>query len=225
MTFSAILAQLASGAGYTVLVTVACCATALAVGLFSAGLRRVFPFPAVIRVLDLFAFVFRSIPVLVLLFLVYFGLPGAGIRVSPLGAMMLSLGLIAGAYLAEVFRGALDAVDAAEIMAAQSMGMSRWQVFLHIELPQMMRFSVPGMVNEFTNVLKYSPFGYTVGIPEMTKQALALSSATLRGVEIYLAAGILYFLVYRILLVGVRVLEKRTHIPGMGPAHLQEQRV
>ncbi len=225
MTFSAILAQLASGAGYTVLVTVACCATALAVGLFSAGLRRVFPFPAVIRVLDLFAFVFRSIPVLVLLFLVYFGLPGAGIRVSPLGAMMLSLGLIAGAYLAEVFRGALDAVDAAEIMAAQSMGMSRWQVFRHIELPQMMRFSVPGMVNEFTNVLKYSPFGYTVGIPEMTKQALALSSATLRGVEIYLAAGILYFLVYRILLVGVRVLEKRTHIPGMGPAHLQEQRV
>lgn len=225
MTFSAILAQLASGAGYTVLVTVACCATALAVGLLSAGLRRVFPFPAVIRVLDLFAFVFRSIPVLVLLFLVYFGLPGAGIRVSPLGAMMLSLGLIAGAYLAEVFRGALDAVDAAEIMAAQSMGMSRWQVFRHIELPQMMRFSVPGMVNEFTNVLKYSPFGYTVGIPEMTKQALALSSATLRGVEIYLAAGILYFLVYRILLVGVRVLEKRTHIPGMGPAHLQEQRV
>ena len=86
------------------------------------------------------------------------------------------------------FRGALDAVDAAEIMAAQSMGMSRWQVFRHIELPQMMRFSVPGMVNEFTNVLKYSPFGYTVGIPEMTKQALALSSATLRGVEIYLAS-------------------------------------
>ena len=225
MTISEILAQLASGAGYTVLVTVACCATALVVGLFSAGMRRVFPFPAVTRILDLFAFVFRSIPVLVLLFLVYFGLPGAGIRVSPLAAMMLSLGVIAGAYLAEVFRGALDAVDASEIMAAQSMGMSRWQVFRHIELPQMMRFSVPGMVNEFTNVLKYSPFGYTVGIPEMTKQALALSASTLRGVEVYLAAGILYFLVYRILLVGVRVLEKRTRVPGMGPAHLQGQPV
>jgi len=159
------------------------------------------------------------------LFLVYFGLPGAGIRVSPLGAMMLSLGVISGAYLAEVFRGALDAVDAAEIMAAQSMGMSRWQVFLHIELPQMIRFSVPGTVNEFTNVLKYSPFGYTVGIPEMTKQALVLSSATLRGVEIYLAAGILYFLVYRLLLIGVRVLEKRHSVPGIGPAHLQDQPV
>lgn len=224
MTFSKILAQLASGAGYTVLITVACSATALAIGLLSAAMRRVFPFPAVIRVFDLFAFVFRSIPVLVLLFLVYFGLPGAGFRISPLGAMMLSLGLISGAYLAEVFRGALDAVDAAEIMAAQAMGMSRWQVFRHIELPQIMRFSVPGMVNEFTNILKYSPFGYTVGIPEMTKQAMALSSATLRGVEIYLAAGILYFLVYRVLLVGVRALEKHTHIPGMGSGHLQEQK-
>ena len=59
----------------------------------------------------------------------------------------------------------------------------------------------------------------------MTKQALVLSSATLRGVEIYLAAGILYFLVYRLLLVGVRVLEKHWRVPGMGPAHLQDQPV
>ncbi len=225
MRFSETLLQLSSGVGYTALVTVTCCATALAVGLFTAAIRRVFPLPGIVRVIDLFTFVFRSVPVLVLLFLVYFGLPEAGIRISPLVAMMCSLGIIAGAYLCEVFRGALDAVDATEIMAAQAMGLSRRQVFVHIELPQMLRFSVPGMVNEFTNVLKYSPFAYTVGIPEITKQALALSAATLHGVEIYLATGILYFLVYRLLLVGVRQLEHRFQVPGIGAAHLQEQSI
>jgi polar amino acid transport system permease protein len=220
VTFPQILAQLAGGVSYTILVTVACCATAMVVGLAVAAARRVFPCRALSHSLDVFVYVFRSVPVLVLLFLVYFGLPGTGLRVSPLVAMMLSLGVIAGAYLAEVFRGALDGIDASEIMAAQAMGMSRWRIFLSIELPQMLRFSVPGMVNEFTNVLKYSPFAYTVGIPEITKRALALSSSTLRGVEIYLAAGILYFLVYRFLLIGVRVLEKRYRVPGIGPMPL-----
>ena len=76
------------------------------------------------------------------------------------------------------------------------MGMTKLQVLWYIDLPQMLRFSVPGMVNEFTSVLKYSPFAYTVGIPEITKQAIALTSTTLRGVEVYLAVGILYLLVY-----------------------------
>ena len=133
----------------------------------------------------------------------------------PLVAMALSLGLIAGAYLAEVFRGALESIDQSEILAAQAMGMTRVQVFVSIEMPQMLRFAIPGMVNEFTSVLKYSPFAYTVGIPEMTKQAMSLTATTLTGVEVYLCVGILYFAVYRILLIGVRLLERRYAIPGV----------
>ena len=147
--------------------------------------------------------------------MVYFGLPSLGIKVGPLLAMVLSLGLIASAYLAEVFRGALDSVEASEILAAEAMGMSRWQVFTQIELPQMFRFAVPGMVNEFTSILKYSPFAYTVGIPEITKQAMTLTATTLRGIEIYLAVGVLYFAIYRILLFAVQWLERRYQIPGM----------
>ena len=111
---------------------------------------------------------------LVLLFLVFFGLPGIGIDVPPLLAMMLSLGLISGAYLSEVFRGALAAVNPNEVLAAQAMGFTRFETLRLIKIPQMMRFSVPGMVNELTTVLKYSPFAYTVGLPEITKQAMAL---------------------------------------------------
>jgi polar amino acid transport system permease protein len=150
-------------------------------------------------------------------FLVYFGLPGFGVRVSPMVAMMLSLGLIAGAYLAEVFRGALGSVDANETLAARAMGLTKIQIFLHIEFPQMMRFAFPGIVNEFTSVLKYSPFAYTVGIPEITKQAMSLSATTLRGVEIYLAVGFLYFAIYRVVLVGFDAVERRFRVPGIGP--------
>jgi polar amino acid transport system permease protein len=152
--------------------------------------------------------------VLVLLFIVYFGLPGIGIKPPPLMAMALSLGLIAGAYLTEVFRGAFNSIDPAEIIAAQAMGMSRFQVLRYIEIPQMLRFAVPGMVNEFTSVLKYSPFAYTVGIPEITREAMTLTANTLKGIEVYLAVGVLYFSIYRILLVGIQLIQKYYEIPS-----------
>ncbi|QWD85936.1 amino acid ABC transporter permease [Polynucleobacter asymbioticus] len=217
MTFLDILAQLAQGVSYTVVVTLVCSITGLIVGLTVASLRRL-DIPWLTPLIDCYTYVFRGVPVLVLLFMVYFGLPGIGFKVPPLMAMALSLGLVASAYLAEVFRGAYNSVDPAEIIAAKAMGMTRIQVLRFIELPQMLRFSIPGMVNEFTSVLKYSPFAYTVGIPEITKQAMTLTSTTLRGIEVYLAVGILYFVIYRICLAGVQLLSKRFQIPGMSPA-------
>ena len=217
MTFLDILAQLAQGISYTVVVTLVCSITGLIVGLTVASLRRL-DIPWLTPLIDCYTYVFRGVPVLVLLFMVYFGLPGIGFKVPPLMAMALSLGLVASAYLAEVFRGAYNSVDPAEVIAAQAMGMTRIQVLRFIELPQMLRFSIPGMVNEFTSVLKYSPFAYTVGIPEITKQAMTLTSTTLRGIEVYLAVGILYFVIYRICLAVVQILSKRFQIPGMNPA-------
>ena len=213
MNFWQILAQLAAGAGYTILVTVACIATGLVTGLGVALLARR-RLRALDHLLATYTYVFRGVPVLVLLFLVYCGLPGLGLNVPPLVAMMLSLGLIAGAYLAEVFRGAFASVDPDEIMAAEAMGMSRRQILLAIELPQMLRFAVPGMLNEFTTVLKYSPFAYTVGLPEIMKQAMALAATTLRGLEIYLASGLLYFGIYKLMLFLVRLIERRFSVPG-----------
>ena len=217
MTFLDILSQLAQGIFYTVLVTLICSLTGLVMGLTLSCLRRLNT-AWLTYLIDAYTYVFRGVPVLVLLFIVYFGLPGIGFKVPPLMAMALSLGLVASAYLAEVFRGAFNSVDPAEVIAAQAMGMTRIQVLRFIEIPQMLRFSVPGMVNEFTSVLKYSPFAYTVGIPEITKQAMALTATTLRGIEVYLAVGILYFVIYRICLVGVQLLSKRYQIPGMSPA-------
>lgn len=217
MNFYDILAQLAQGISYTVIVTLVCSATGLVIGLTLASLRRL-DIPGLTPVIDTYTYIFRGVPVLVLLFMVYFGLPSVGIKVPPLMAMALSLGLVTSAYLAEVFRGAFNSVNSVEILAGQAMGMTKLQVLWYIDLPQMLRFSVPGMINEFTSVLKYSPFAYTVGIPEITKQAIALTSTTLRGVEVYFAVGLLYFAIYRILLVGIQLINRHYQIPGLGKA-------
>jgi polar amino acid transport system permease protein len=217
VNFYDILAQLAQGISYTVLVTLVCSATGLVIGLSLACLRRL-SIPGVTPIIDTYTYIFRGVPVLVLLFMVYFGLPSVGIKVPPLMAMAMSLGLVTSAYLAEVFRGAFNSVNSVEILAGEAMGMSKLQVLWYVDLPQMLRFSVPGMINEFTSVLKYSPFAYTVGIPEITKQAIALTSTTLRGVEVYFAVGILYFAIYRILLVGIQLINRHYQIPGLGKA-------
>jgi polar amino acid transport system permease protein len=213
LSFFDILRILLQGAGYTLLITFSCAATALVVGL-GIAMARELGGRWVSVVLSAVVYVLRGVPMLVLLFIVFFGLPGIGLDVPPLVAMMLSLGLISGAYLSEVFRGALAAVSPNEVLAARSMGFSRFQTLRLIKIPQMLRFSVPGMVNELTTVLKYSPFAYTVGLPEITKQGMALVAMTLRGIEIYAAIGLIYFAIYRLLLSAVRAIEKHYAIPG-----------
>lgn len=216
MSWLDIVAHLSGGILYTLEVTLACAAAAFAIGLLAACLRHLAPAP-IAGLVAAYTYVFRGVPVLVLLFIVFFALPPLGVTVPPLLAMVLSLGLVGSAYLAEVFRGALKSVDANEVMAAEAAGLTRREALLSIELPQMLRFAVPGMVNEFTTILKYSPFAYMVGIPEITKQAMSLASTTLRGLEIYLAVGLLYFAIYRVLLAAIHWVEARYRVPGLAP--------
>ena len=104
MSLLDILLALGNGVVYTVLVTLVCSLTGLVLGLLLASLHRL-SIRCISLLIDIYAYFFRGVPVLVLLFMVYFGLPGIGIKPPPLMAMALSLGLVAGAYLTEVFRG------------------------------------------------------------------------------------------------------------------------
>jgi His/Glu/Gln/Arg/opine family amino acid ABC transporter permease subunit len=151
VNFVQILLTLLRGAGYTLLITLACGTTAFVAGLATAVARELGP-RWLAAVLSALVYVFRGVPMLVLLFVVFFGLPGIGLDVPPLLAMMLSLGLISGAYLSEVFRGALAAVNPNEVLAAEAMGFTRFETLRLIKIPQMMRFSVPGMVNELGEI-------------------------------------------------------------------------
>ena len=126
MTFVDILLTLLRGAGTTLLITIACGATALVVGL-GIAIARELGGAWLSGILSAVVYVLRGIPMLVLLFVVFFGLPGIGMDVPPLVAMMLSLGLISGAYLSEAFRRALAAVNPNEVLAAQAMGFTKFE--------------------------------------------------------------------------------------------------
>ncbi len=206
----AIFYFLLEGIGNTLLVTFTCFLSAFLTGLTVAVLRRLSPLPLQ-KILDVLVFILRGIPILIAVFLVYFGLPSIGIYVSPLVAMNLSVGLISGSYLAEVFRGALKLVEPFEITVAKVAGMRQLQVIINIELPQMLRFSVPGIINEFSSVLKATPFAY-VGIAEITKQAMSLTAITLNGLQIYTLAGVLYFIIYKVFTLLAGVFEKKYRI-------------
>ncbi|MEI7375260.1 amino acid ABC transporter permease [Dickeya chrysanthemi] len=197
---------LLEGIANTLMVTLTCFTSALVIGLTVAVLRRLV-FPFIKKTLDFLVFIFRGIPVLIAVFLVYFGLPATGLSISPLLAMNISIGLISGGYLAEVFRGALQLVEPSEITAAKAAGLSKLQIIRYIEVPQMFRFSVPGILNEFSSALKSSPFAYTVGISEITKQAMSLTATTMNGLVIYTLAGILYFLIYKLSILAAKQLE------------------
>ena len=187
--------NLLQGAGQTLLVTFTCFITGMTTGLATACLQRlglVWLSAPIYTVL----YIYRGTPVYVLVFLVYFGLPSVGLQTTPLLAMNLSLGLVTGAYLAEVFRAALQTIEPGEIAAAQAMGMSKLNIFTHIEIPQMLRFSLPGIANEFTSTLKSSPFAYVIGINEITRQATAMSATSNLSLQIYATMAVLYFLIY-----------------------------
>ena len=191
--------SLLRGLQNTLLITVSCFVTAFISGLVIAALRRWLVAGVLRRLLDLWVFVLRSVPVLVLLFLIYFGMPAYGFKPTPLLAMNLSLGLISGAYMAEVFRASIALVEKSEIEAATAQGFTRAQTILLIEFPQMLRFSTPGMLNELTSILKNAPFAYTVGITEILGESRALTASTMLGISIYIVAGLIYFFIYKAL--------------------------
>jgi len=203
-----IIGLLLHGVVYTFVITLSCFITAFISGLGVAALRRLTG-RAVGRVLDFLVFIIRAVPVLVLLFLIYFGLPSFGLSTPPLVAMNLSLGVIGGAYISEVFRGALESVEESEITAARAAGFSHFQIIRYIEFPQMLRFSIPGVMNELTAILKNTPFAYTVGITEILGQAKALTASTMLGMNIYLIAGILYFCIYLFFLSMMKITKNK----------------
>jgi len=105
---------------------------------------------------------FRGTPVLVQLFLVYYGLPGVGITLDRMTSAFLALGLNSGAYQAEYLRGALLAVGEGQMMAGRAVGMSRWRTIRYIILPQALRLAIPAWANEPISLLKSTAVAFLI---------------------------------------------------------------
>lgn len=168
-----------------------------------------------------YIFFFRGTPLLVQLFLVYYGLAQfEAVRQSalwpvlrdPYWCAVLTLTLHTAAYIAEILRGAIQAIPPGEIEAARALGMSRGQALLRIILPRATRIGLPAYSNEVILMLKASALASTITLLELTGMSRTIIARTYQPVEIFLMAGLFYLLSAYVLVRLFRLLEKRLRV-------------
>ncbi|MGV8841876.1 MAG: ABC transporter permease [Pseudomonas sp.] len=164
-----------------------------------------------------YIFFFRGTPLLVQLFLVYYGVAQfEAVREGPLWPFLreaywcaiLTMTLHTAAYIAEILRGAIQAVPPGEVEAARALGMSRWQAMFYIILPRAARIGLPAYSNEVILMLKASALASTITLLELTGMARTIIARTYLPVEIFFAAGMFYLLIAFILVKGFKLLER-----------------
>lgn len=188
-------------------------------GLLSA-LGRVYGAPWVQRIAIAYIELFRGTPLLVQLFLVYYGLPGVGITLDRLTSAFLALGLNSGAYQAEYLRGSILAIGEGQMMAGRAIGMSRWKTIRYIILPQAMRLAIPSWSNEPISLLKTTAIVFLIAVPDLMTKAKAIAAQTFNPIGAYLAVAVVYLVMVFILDEGLKYLERRTRVPGLGGAEM-----
>jgi len=167
------------------------------------------------RAIGLYVWFFRGVPLLVLLFLFYFGLCSLlQINLSAFTVSVIVLGLISSAYQSQIFRGAIMSLPQGQFKAARALGMSDGKAIVLIILPQALRLSIPGWSNEYSIVLKDSAVAYALGVMEMMARAHFVASRTYEHLPMYFAAGFLFMILTYLGTKGLRVLEEKVRIPG-----------
>lgn len=164
------------------------------------------------RLVALYVWFFRGVPILVLLFLAFYGLMGPVI--PPFLASCIVMGCISTAYQSQIFRGAIESLPQGQLKAARALGMTDARAIVHVILPQAMRLSIPGWANEFSILLKDSAVCYVLGTDEIMSRATAVAQHTHEHLALFALAGLIYFLLTFVVLKLLRALENRVHIPG-----------
>ncbi|MDD3732962.1 MAG: amino acid ABC transporter permease [candidate division Zixibacteria bacterium] len=159
--------------------------------------------------------VLRGVPLLVLIFFFYFGL-GKIINLDRLVAGVLAVGVCYGAYMAEIFRSGIEAIDYGQHEAAMSLGMTRWQTLRHIILPQSFRIVVPPAANEFIACLKDSSLVSIIGLRELTRAGREYANQYFLDFQTWLVVGLIYLILTLSLTRLVKVLEKKFAVHGYG---------
>jgi polar amino acid transport system permease protein len=158
---------------------------------------------------------FRGVPILVLLFLFYFGLFSLlGMNLNALAAATIVLGMTSGAYQSQIFRGSILSLSTGQLKAARALGMSDGLAIRCVILPQALRLSIPGWSNEYSIILKDSALAFVLGASEIMARTHFVASRTYKHLPLYLTAAVLYFLLTWAGVVALRLLEKRVRIKG-----------
>jgi len=204
--------QFLLGAGVTLFVSLLGAIFGLAVGLLLFFMREARWKPVRLLARLYISFV-RGTPLLVQIFLVYYALPGlTGIDLRPFTAGVLALSLNSGAFAAEIIRGGLTRVSHGQYEAADALGLPRFVTWFKVILPQVVRFILPPLVNEFTLLVKASTLLSVITVVDLTRTAQNIMNTTYRPVEAFIIAAALYFVMLFVLSTLARQLEKRNRV-------------
>ena len=202
------LPYLLQGAGLTVLISAVAMVLATALGLGLAALSQT-PGRLGPRLVGGYVEVFRNTPLLIQIFIVYFGLPQLGIKLSPFLSGLSALVFYAAAYNTEIFRAGLEAVPRGQMEAARSLGLSGPATLWWITAPQALRISFPALGNNLVSLVKNSSLVSTIGMVELMFVANDISFNNFRTFEIYGAAAVLYVVIVLALTRLLRTAERR----------------
>lgn len=203
------LPLLIAGAGITIQITAISVGLGLVIGMF-VGIARISNVKLLRWLAAIYIDFLRGTPLLVQIFLIYFALPVIlGQRVDPFLAAITACGINSGAYIAEIFRAGIQAIDEGQMEAGRSLGMTWVQTMRYIIVPQAFKNIVPPLGNEFIALLKDSSLVSVIGFEELTRRGQLIIARTYGSLEIWISVAIIYLVMTLTISRLVAYLEKR----------------
>ncbi|OWR29922.1 cysteine ABC transporter permease [Saccharibacillus sp. O23] len=173
------------------------------------ALVRLWKIPVLSQIAGIYVWIIRGTPLLVQLFIIFYGLPNIGIEFDPFSAAIIAFSLNMGAYNSEVVRGAIQSISNGQWEAAYSLGMTRGQALWRIILPQAARVSVPPLSNSFISLVKDTSLAFTITVIDMFQVAKQIVSTTYESLLVYSEVAVLYLVICTVLNALQSVMEKR----------------
>lgn len=156
-------------------------------------------FAPIRAVASFYVWFIRGTPTLVQVFIVYFGMPQIGIKLSPIVAGIIALGVSSGAYVAETIRAGLSAIPKGQFESSLALGMTRQGMMIRIILPQVLRIILPSLTNEAISAVKNTSLLSTITVVELTLFAQLMIATTFRPFDFYIAAALIYLVITSVL--------------------------
>jgi glutamate/aspartate transport system permease protein len=182
------------------------------------GILRTTPSKLLVFIGNAWTELFRNIPLLVQIFLWYHVIPSIFLSLRAVPSFVLvvfALGFFTSARIAEQVRAGIQSLPRGQRMAGTAMGLTQYQTYRHVILPQAFRIILPPLTSEFMNIIKNSSVALTIGLLELTGRARAMQEMTFHVFEAFAAATVLYLLTNLIVVLFMRWLESRVRVPGL----------
>ena len=203
------LPSLISGLGVTIKIAFFAIILAIVLGLIF-GLMSISKFKILKAISTIYVYIVRGTPLMIQAMFVYFGLGQAlGVRFDPVLAGIVILGINAGAYLSEIFRSGIEAVDKGQLEAARSLGLSQVMAMKKVILPQAVKIMIPSLMNQFIIAIKDTSILSVISIRELMQSGQIIVGTTYKAFEIYGVVAMMYLVLITILTLLSKAVERR----------------